>query len=342
MPLDTPVYSAAGVNTAPFWFGYDGTSDFFHESYRSGSRPPATFRGYQEPANGVGFAGIIASPSIEYIAVELIQPLEDGEIYNVQFSVNISGESGMTTDAIGAIFLEEDPRTSGIRGGYDVRNERGKLILDTTNWETVSGQYLSRGGERFILIGNLKGDKPFTMPLRDDRDWTYFFIDEVSVTSCMSEGIVTEILDTILCDGISGRLSGLPDAVNHQWEGQGTDRTIEISKAGTYVVNNHYDCSVNQQVFNVEVDDCDCTIEVSNLILSGTRLRIWKSLNVQSYEFFLVDGTGTYLARTTDQLFRSSELPLEAGAYFWQARLSCYGVADQLRDKMVTGKFVVQ
>jgi len=125
-------------------------------------------------------------------------------------------------------------------------------------------------------------------------------------------------------------------------EGQGTDRQIEITESGRYVVNNHYDCAVSQQIFNVEVGDCDCAIDVPNLILSGTRLRIHKSLNVQSFDFFLVDGTGTYVTRTADQLFRQAELPLEAGAYYWQAKLSCFGANDQLQDKLVSGKFFIQ
>ena len=128
--LENPTYSAAGQNMDPFWFTHTGSTDFFHAAYRDFVRPPATFRGFQEPASGDGMAGIISGR--EFLAVELLSTLQKDEIYNVRFVVNLSEESEFASDGIGVLFLEEDPRDVALSGDYDLRNMRGNIIRDTS------------------------------------------------------------------------------------------------------------------------------------------------------------------------------------------------------------------
>ncbi len=120
--------------------------------------------GFQYPRTGNAFAGFhFWSPTWgrEYIEVKLIQSLDSGAKYCVEFWINNSGFAHWATDAFGLIFTKDSILTLGgtpIILPPDIENPSSNIITDTLNWTKVSGTYLAMGGEQFITIENFLND----------------------------------------------------------------------------------------------------------------------------------------------------------------------------------------
>jgi hypothetical protein len=110
--LTNPDYSPTGVNKAPDWSRLDYTTDFFHIQYKAPSSVPSNFRGTKQPAAGEGYAGLISfagsgSASNEFLVVQLKEPLQADQIYDLSFEVSLSNLSRFGVDGIGALVLHE-------------------------------------------------------------------------------------------------------------------------------------------------------------------------------------------------------------------------------------------
>ena len=157
--LTNPPYSAAGVNESVNWFRpVETTSDFFHRQYIRDSGVPQNFRGYQEPASGDGYAGIITGPGAwEYLAIELTRPLEADSLYQIGFKLSLSDACKLTSDDIGLSFLTKNPlEIEDIKKEvvFHFKNPEGQFITDTLGWTSLQGFYLAQGGEKYLMIGN--------------------------------------------------------------------------------------------------------------------------------------------------------------------------------------------
>ena len=148
--------------------------------------------GFQYPRTGIAFAGFNFWDSIgdnrEYIEVKLIQPLDSGIHYCVEFWVNNSGAQ-WAIDAFGLVFTKDSLITieaTPIIMNPDIENPSGNIITDTLNWTKINGTYLAKGGEQFITIGNFLNESDIhkfefsTIPNGN----AYYLVDDVSVIEC--------------------------------------------------------------------------------------------------------------------------------------------------------------
>ncbi len=348
--FDDPPYTVSLVNESPQWGRLDGTTDFFHRGYRACCSVPSNTRGYQVPAQGDGHAGIIAYPARrgEFLVAELLSPLEEGQLYEFRFKANLSGRSQYATDDIGAAFLKAAP-VQGELGDYvyHIKNKEGRILSDTAAWATVSGHYLADGGERYLLLGNLHDSDRITTvkEIAGGQDfWAYYYIDEVLLQTCGGQGVQLEAIpgtDTVICQGTQAVLQGLPDADAYYWEGIGTLQDIVVEQAGSYVLNNFFDCSIKRQVFKVETDNCDCSISLPSLNRRAAPAQPEVSINVQSYGLRLYDAAGRLLWQASQASLPGRPLPNVSGTYFWQANLDCLSERDIPISRSMSGKLMV-
>ena len=73
--------------------------------------------------------------------------------------MSLADRSGYVTDRIGAAFSTDDRKRKGVGefiGRAAVDNPLDRFLADTAGWMLVEGIYNARGGERFVLIGNLQ------------------------------------------------------------------------------------------------------------------------------------------------------------------------------------------
>lgn len=341
--LSDPDYGPTGINTAPNWFTISGTPDYFHRRYRYPSTVPLNFRGLQEPASGDGYAGIISytgGEDRELIGVELLEPLEADKIYQLTFKVNLSGRSKYGTDDIGAVLFDG---TDSLRvNSISVRNTEGNIISDTSDWITISGRYLAEGGENILGIGNFaSGDGVVVNP--DGDGWAYFYIDEVDLSEvCPNFILETQQVVKTICEGTKIDLVGETGADNYNWIGRHTFAKLEAREGGSYTVNSYFDCSIVQTQYDVNVEPCDCSLRVPSLINQVNNLEIYPAENVRSFEFYLVDVWGRQVYSVTSNDTSKDVSPDVSAPYFWRARFSCVTTSDQIIERTMAGKLLVQ
>ncbi len=350
--LNDPESSADGVNEAPHWFRLERTSDFFHAQYDSPNSVPANWRGYQSAGSGEGYAGIIAftlaAPvNHEFLAVRLTESLMADQIYDISFEVSLSEQSRWGIDALGAVLLQHEPTQEDLdEYQYVVRNQHGHILGDTMAWQTISGQVRAEGGEEYLLIGTLLKDREvsFSEIIDPDIPWAYYFIDNVYLAPCQYQHIVQFELDTVACSGEKIAIQGLEDAINYRWlDGAGVKRDRQVRADGIYVIDNHYDCEVVQQVFQISFSDCGCTIALPTLYNELGFFGMQISPIVQSWSLRMYDASGRIVLSTDEQEgIISEQIPTGSAVYFWTANLSCLDPNENVFHRTVQGKMLVQ
>jgi len=349
--LEEPNYSAAGVNSAPGWSRLNRTTDFFHNIYEYPAGVPNNFRGRMEPASGEGYAGIISyifgsSTDVEFLVTKLTEPLQNDQIYDLSFEVSLSNQSRYGVDGVGAVVLNDEPTQEElIDYQYTVRNEYGVALGDTSRWVKIARQFRAEGGEQYLLIGSLFNEWPITFSdiIDPNIPWAYYYIDNVYLAPCPKPVITELALDTSICKGNSLMLSGLDDAKSHHWHQGGVRKTREVKEDGLYVLDNHYDCKIIQQHFQVSFEDCDCDLGLPTLYNHSNEFYMNVSPIVLSWDLQMFDGWGRFILRADEEIgLDPTSIPAVSAPYFWSAQLSCRGPEDNVFFRTVSGKLIIQ
>ncbi|HOZ39634.1 MAG TPA: OmpA family protein [Flavobacteriales bacterium] len=127
---------------------------------------PSNWAGTQAPYEGDAYAGLVLTAhggnecqSREWLQLALERPLTNGGKYRVRFQVSLADLSGYMTDRIGIHFSAEDHSGKGgmgsIIGHAHVERPLNAFLQDTAAWMLVEGIYNARGGERYLVLGNL-------------------------------------------------------------------------------------------------------------------------------------------------------------------------------------------
>jgi hypothetical protein len=188
----------------PPWFSPNrGTPDFFN-SCAPDSTVGVPYNcngyGYQPAHTGNGYAGfnaIWSENAKEYLSVKLNETLKANKGYCISFYVNLANACYIAVDAIGA-YLSVDSmffyNYTTIHVLPQIENPDGNVIKDTLNWTLISGEYVAKGGEQYITIGDFKDDSlnvVDTIPTGSGA--AYYNLDDVSVTLCDTTVGVNEI-----------------------------------------------------------------------------------------------------------------------------------------------------
>ena len=153
----------------PHWFSpTTGTPDYFNECSLGDSKARINWAGRCDSFSGRGYVGIITymdkNAYREYLSVELLEPLDSGVTYSIQFSFRLSSYSRVSSGNIGLVF-------TGTR--LQVRHDKllslkpallampdSAIVLKTGDWQVATGEYVANGGERFLVLGNFSAQSP--------------------------------------------------------------------------------------------------------------------------------------------------------------------------------------
>ena len=127
---------------------------------------PCNDYGYQDPADGVFYAGFRAyskSPKLKrsYLQVQLTEKLEENQMYCVSFDLSLADLSRYAVPDIGAILSDrkiERGGTAPIVQKPDVQHKSNKSMVYMDGWETVCGTFTGTGEEEYLVIGCFGGD----------------------------------------------------------------------------------------------------------------------------------------------------------------------------------------
>ncbi len=189
---------AMQIDSATPWFQpnlHGSSTDYYNAcSSNNQSSVPNNVIGFQPAKTGMAYVGICTrfTPGFEnreYLEVELIDSLIQGETYCISFFVSKGNFLIYASDRLGA-YLSVNPvlynNPSQLLLNYipQVENPIGSLLSDTINWMLISGIYLSNGGERYLTIGNFSNDSNTQFALVNPSgtiQFAYYYIDDVSV-----------------------------------------------------------------------------------------------------------------------------------------------------------------
>jgi outer membrane protein OmpA-like peptidoglycan-associated protein len=175
-----------------------GSTDYFNGCSKA-MGTPKNFNG-EQPANfGVGYVGLyFYAPEDyrEYIQASLSHSLVKDEVYKVSFYVSLAERSDFAIKEFGIQFSEvpikiETRKTlskmhlSKVIG--DVSNyveiSYDNFYSDKKDWVLVETEFMAKGTERYLIIGNFKDNKR-TRKFKTKRQAThgsYYYLDMVSV-----------------------------------------------------------------------------------------------------------------------------------------------------------------
>lgn len=168
-----------------------GTTDFFNACSASGYGVPKHGGiGYQYSKSGNGYSGIwvySSGPNYrEYLQVPLIDTLQIGTCYIVEYYVNLFNTMKY---ALGSVDAHFSTIAIGTTGTGDVLNLSPQItkfsstaISDTVLWTKISGIYMATGVENYLTIGNFFDDiNTDTINTGSSYYGSYYYIDDVSV-----------------------------------------------------------------------------------------------------------------------------------------------------------------
>lgn len=156
-----------------------------------------------QPKDGKGYIGLITMNNFdpnykynykEYIEGSLKETLKPGKEYCVSMYVSLAEDALYATDGIGVYFSES--YIDSVNFGYlpyqpQVQSIEGEVIK-SEKWIEISGCFVAKGGEQYIIIGNFKPNKLTKWEKRKNvsfpSPYPYYYIDNVSVTE-IKEGM---------------------------------------------------------------------------------------------------------------------------------------------------------
>lgn len=160
----------------------EGTVDYY---VRPDKRDTGLFKG---PHSGKCYVGIRFQPNYkEYMYVKLTETLVRDNPYYFTMYVKLLDRSTVTVKQLGVYFSDE-PFRVGMNFNQDgvIDSSYSKGIMANKGWVPIRGEYLARGGEKYIIIGNFK------TRMKDDfvrqKKWdifemseAYYYIDDITV-----------------------------------------------------------------------------------------------------------------------------------------------------------------
>ncbi len=253
------------------WFSSFGTPDHLQSClpYGAANGLPLNLFTFQEPLEGASCVGIFSyyqngtNEQREWVMVELLEPLLQGETYYGSFYAN-AGFGGnaqypqiwLSSSHMGMLFTMQprqwdfpDPLPAYPNMAHIVRPE---VLLDTVAWTLVSGSFVADSAYRYVMIGNF-----FSNALTDTlhfappgEPWTWYprsytLVDRVCVSArievCdMANGVAQEVtvgvvlfpnpaIGEVWLRNTAGGVAVIYDVIGRVvWEGRVTEDTWSL------------------------------------------------------------------------------------------------------------------
>ncbi|MFS4417227.1 OmpA family protein [Maribacter sp. 2307ULW6-5] len=175
-----------------------GSTDYYH-SCSTTMGTDGNFSGSQAPGFGSGYAGLYfyaGDEYREYLMGELTTTLVAGERYRLAFYVSLAERSGYAVDAFGARLLEK-PVLVETRKVLSKKHllaqegdaspvmvlSNGDFYVNTTDWVRVATEFVAKGTENYIIIGNFNANRRTKKRIQvaNGLKGAYYYLDAISL-----------------------------------------------------------------------------------------------------------------------------------------------------------------
>lgn len=154
-----------------------------------------------------------------YFQTKLTETLQKGKKYTLSFYVSLADNSRLAVENIAAFIFEkpivkigDSPKSlyrnsqssNGVHldllemaASTKIKNKHG-IIKDAENWTLIEEEFIARGNETFLVIGNfeMQGKVNYeTLPKKKEHwNWkdAYYFIDNVSLNAVVENNLIVE------------------------------------------------------------------------------------------------------------------------------------------------------
>jgi len=173
-----------------------GTSDYFNSCSRK-MGTETNFIGKQSPYEGNGYAGLYMYAQKdyrEYLTVQLAETLKKGQKYVFSFQISLADKSSFSINEFGILFSRNTMdfktnrnipvdlmRRSGFRNYVVARDHR--YFSNVDEWTEISGIYVADGTEKYMTIGNFRGNSTTKKLAIENRyrKSAYYYVDMVNL-----------------------------------------------------------------------------------------------------------------------------------------------------------------
>ncbi len=139
----------------------------------------------------------------------------------------------------------------------DIENPSSRWLNDSIDYLPVVGEYIAKGGEQYLLLGNFKSldQTPYKPELIKNISSEFpeywplqleYFLDDLSLTAVVPESLKLDLgNDTLTCGKDQPlKLEAQSGFASYKWNTGDTGRTLYISKPGTYIVKADFGCGI--------------------------------------------------------------------------------------------------
>lgn len=175
-----------------------GTSDYYsgceNRFYSPEAKVPNNFFGTQEAYEGMAYAGIFTyynDSYREYIQIQLDEPMTKNQRYGFSIQVSLADKAGVAIKHLGVSFsdtLVKQPKLFfTLQLPHEtLKNKDNTFLNDKENWTELYIDYIAKGNEQFIIIGNfLNNNKTDTITANTattteiNQFTSYYYLDNV-------------------------------------------------------------------------------------------------------------------------------------------------------------------
>lgn len=171
-----------------------GSTDYFN-GCSAAMGTPDNFKGNQPADFGIGYSGLyLYAPNDyrEYIQATLTTALVEGKKYQISFYVSLAERSDFAVKDFGVLFSKDEIKVAtkkdlskkklyGQQGNSYNYLEIGysNFYADTQDWILVNTQFVAKGEERYMTIGNFKTNartRRFKTK-KNTKQGAYYYVD---------------------------------------------------------------------------------------------------------------------------------------------------------------------
>jgi gliding motility-associated-like protein len=211
----------------------------------------------------------VAQEYMEYLAVQLREPLAQDSTYVIRYYVNLADYSNYTCSNCFEGLLTDQLATWTYAPGPvppypgEPQIKQTGMFTDSVGWTEVCASYLAQGDEQYLIIGSFVQAgaldiQGFDTLLNEPVPGLgiYGFVDDVSV-QLLAGGEQGRSHSYVICESeLPLRLSARAGYKHYRWSSSAGDSLPErlVSEAGTYWVSQHVGCVQVVDSFFVEVE----------------------------------------------------------------------------------------
>lgn len=209
------------LSNAALWTAINGSPDLFAACGNAQNGIPDNAYGQQAAYNGNYYAGFTAynhgSPTTpqEFIAQQLLTPLEEGVTYCFKMQVSLAENSDYAIDELGFLATQGayDP-TQPLPQNPQVFNPVNVIQFDTLGWREISGSFTADANYDHITIGNFNWYNPNVLLVGTPGSGVaYYYLDGVAISPLTAS--VSE--DTTICAGQPTLLTATTSTCSYYW-----------------------------------------------------------------------------------------------------------------------------